>query len=49
MSVRLYIGNLPKEEVDRQELQAVLQKWGMLLPPKSLKTGKPANAVVLVL
>ncbi|MGL4620300.1 MAG: RNA-binding protein, partial [Chroococcidiopsis sp.] len=23
MPVRLYIGNLPKDEVDRQELQAV--------------------------
>jgi len=38
MSVRLYIGNLPKEEVDRQELQAVFAEVGMLLPPKSLKT-----------
>jgi len=42
MSVRLYIGNLPKEEVDRQELQAVLQKWGMLFTKviKDRKTGK---------
>jgi len=38
MSVRLYIGNLPKEEVDRQELQAVFAEVGMLLP-KSLKIG----------
>jgi len=28
MSVRLYIGNLPKEEVDRQELQAVFAEAG---------------------
>ena len=28
MSVRLYIGNLPKEEVERQDLQAVFAEEG---------------------
>lgn len=40
MSVRLYIGNLPKEEVDRQELQAVFAEAGDAVTTKVIKDRK---------
>lgn len=40
MSVRLYIGNLPKEEVDRQELQAVFADAGNSVTTKVIKDRK---------
>lgn len=40
MSVRLYIGNLPKEEVDRQELQAVFAEAGDSVNAKVIKDRK---------
>lgn len=40
MSVRLYIGNLPKEEVDRQELQAVFAEEGNSVTTKVIKDRK---------
>ena len=40
MSVRLYIGNLPKEEVDRQELQAVFAEAGDSVITKVIKDRK---------
>lgn len=40
MSVRLYIGNLPKEEVDRQELQAVFAEAGDTVTTKVIKDRK---------
>ncbi|MBV9387794.1 MAG: RNA-binding protein [Chroococcidiopsidaceae cyanobacterium CP_BM_ER_R8_30] len=40
MSVRLYIGNLPKEEVDRQELQAVFAEMGDAVTTKVIKDRK---------
>ncbi len=43
MSVRLYIGNSPKEEIDRQELQAVFAAEGEAVTTKLIedrKTGK---------
>jgi RNA recognition motif-containing protein len=40
MSVRLYIGNLPKEEVDRQELQAVFAEAGESVSTKVIKDRK---------
>lgn len=40
MSVRLYIGNLPKEEVDRQELQAVFAEAGDSVTTKVIKDRK---------
>ena len=40
MSVRLYIGNLPKEEVDRQELQAVFADAGDSVSTKVIKDRK---------
>ena len=42
MSIRLYIGNLPKEEVDRQELQAIFADEGNVTTKviKDRKTGK---------
>ncbi len=40
MSVRLYIGNLPKEEVDRQELQAVFAEMGDSVNAKVIKDRK---------
>jgi RNA recognition motif-containing protein len=40
MSVRLYIGNLPKEEVDRQELQAVFAEAGDSVSTKVIKDRK---------
>lgn len=40
MSVRLYIGNLPKDEVDRQELQAVFADAGENVTTKVIKDRK---------
>ncbi len=40
MSVRLYIGNLPKEEVDRQELQSVFAEEGDTVTTKLIKDRK---------
>ncbi len=40
MSVRLYIGNLPKEEVERQELQAVFAEEGDSVVTKVIKDRK---------
>lgn len=40
MSVRLYIGNLPKEEIDRQELQAVFAAEGEAVTTKLIKDRK---------
>ena len=40
MSIRLYIGNLPKEEVDRQELQAVFAEMGDSVTTKVIKDRK---------
>lgn len=40
MSVRLYIGNLPKEEIDRQELQAVFAAEGDGVTTKLIKDRK---------
>ena len=43
MSIRLYIGNLPKEVMERQELQDVFQEEGDSVTTKLItdrKTGK---------
>lgn len=40
MSIRLYIGNLPKEEIDRQELQAVFAAEGDTVTTKLIKDRK---------
>lgn len=40
MSVRLYIGNLPKEEIDRQDLQAVFAEEGEAVTTKLIKDRK---------
>lgn len=40
MSVRLYIGNLPKDEVDRQELQAIFAEEGDAVTTKVIKDRK---------
>ena len=40
MSVRLYVGNLPKDEVDRQELQAVFADAGNSITTKVIKDRK---------
>ncbi|MDM9380677.1 MULTISPECIES: RNA recognition motif domain-containing protein [unclassified Chlorogloeopsis] len=40
MSVRLYIGNLPKEEIERQELQAVFAEEGDNVTTKLIKDRK---------
>jgi RNA recognition motif-containing protein len=40
MSVRLYIGNLPKEEIDRLELQAVFAAEGDAVTTKLIKDRK---------
>jgi RNA recognition motif-containing protein len=40
MSVRLYIGNLPKEEIDRQDLQAVFADEGDAVTTKLIKDRK---------
>lgn len=43
MSVRLYVGNLPKEEVDRQELQAVFAEFGDAVSTKVIKDRKTGS------
>lgn len=40
MPVRLYVGNLPKEEVDRQELQAIFADAGDTISTKVIKDRK---------
>jgi RNA recognition motif-containing protein len=40
MSVRLYVGNLPKEEVNRDELQAVFAEAGNSVSTKVIKDRK---------
>jgi RNA recognition motif-containing protein len=40
MPVRLYVGNLPKEEVDRQELQAIFAEAGDTISTKVIKDRK---------
>lgn len=40
MSIRLYVGNLPKEEIDRQELQAVFAEAGNTISTKVIKDRK---------
>lgn len=40
MSIRLYVGNLPKEEVDRAELQAVFAEAGNNVSTKVIKDRK---------
>lgn len=40
MSVRLYVGNLPKEEVDRQELQTIFGDAGDSISTKVIKDRK---------
>lgn len=40
MSIRLYIGNLPKEEVERQELQAIFAEEGDAVTTKVIKDRK---------
>ena len=40
MSVRLYIGNLPKDEIDRQELQAIFAAEGDTVTTKLIKDRK---------
>ena len=40
MSVRLYIGNLPKEEVERQDLQAIFAEEGDSVVTKVIKDRK---------
>ncbi len=40
MSIRLYIGNLPKEEVERQDLQAVFAEEGDAVTTKVIKDRK---------
>ena len=40
MSVRLYIGNLPKEEIERQDLQAVFAEEGDSVTTKLIKDRK---------
>lgn len=40
MSVRLYIGNLPKEEVNRDELQAMFAEAGDFVSTKVIKDRK---------
>jgi RNA recognition motif-containing protein len=40
MSIRLYVGNLPKEQVDRDELQAVFADAGESVSTKVIKDRK---------
>lgn len=40
MSIRLYVGNLPKEQVDRDELQAVFAEAGESVSTKVIKDRK---------
>ena len=40
MSIRLYVGNLPKEDVDRDELHAVFAEFGEAVSTKVIKDRK---------
>lgn len=40
MSIRLYVGNLPKEPIDRQDLQAVFAEAGDAVSTKVIKDRK---------
>lgn len=40
MSVRLYVGNLPKEDVDRDELHAIFVEYGDSVSTKVIKDRK---------
>ncbi|MEM7725572.1 MAG: RNA-binding protein [Cyanobacteria bacterium P01_A01_bin.45] len=40
MSVRLYIGNLPKEAIDKSELQSVFEEEGSAVTTKLIKDRK---------
>jgi RNA recognition motif-containing protein len=40
MSIRLYIGNLPKSDVERQDLQAVFEEAGEAVSAKVIKDRK---------
>ncbi|TVQ57000.1 MAG: RNA-binding protein [Spirulina sp. DLM2.Bin59] len=40
MSIRLYVGNLPKESVDRQALHAVFEEFGEEVSTKVIKDRK---------
>ena len=40
MSVRLYVGNLPKEDVDRDELHAIFAEFGEAVSTKVIKDRK---------
>ncbi|MGB5960750.1 MAG: RNA-binding protein [Coleofasciculaceae cyanobacterium] len=40
MSVRLYVGNLPKEDVDRDELHAIFAEFGDSVSTKVIKDRK---------
>lgn len=40
MSIRLYVGNLPKEEIDRTELQAIFADAGNSISTKVIKDRK---------
>ncbi|MBV6623140.1 MAG: RNA-binding protein [Rivularia sp. (in: Bacteria)] len=40
MSIRLYIGNLPKEEIDKSELQAIFAEEGSSITTKLIKDRK---------
>jgi hypothetical protein len=40
MSIRLYVGNLPKTDVEREELQAVFVEAGELISVKTIKDRK---------
>ncbi len=40
MSIRLYVGNLPKEDVDRNDLQAIFAEYGDSVNTKVIKDRK---------
>jgi RNA recognition motif-containing protein len=40
MSIRLYVGNLPKTDVEREELEAVFAEAGELISVKTIKDRK---------
>ncbi|WP_072622879.1 RNA recognition motif domain-containing protein [Spirulina major] len=40
MSIRLYVGNLPKESVDRQALHAIFEEFGEEVSTKVIKDRK---------
>jgi RNA recognition motif-containing protein len=40
MSIRLYVGNLPKEDVERQDLQAIFAEAGDFVSTKVIKDRK---------